>query len=98
MKQNLLENKISQTLYQFENLPVFEPSLDWNQSLEQKLTQKKTNSIGLKYTFLIIFLLIINFGFLIIFSSNKSIPQTFQRGEDLIKISNEIFISPNFPI
>jgi hypothetical protein len=95
MKQNLLETKINQTIYEFENLGTIEPSTEWNQSLMEKISSKKSNSSGMKYVVLIFFLTLINITFLILYSKNESVSQTSQKGEDLKSISNELLISPN---
>jgi hypothetical protein len=95
MKQNLLETKINQTIYEFENLSNFEPSPDWNQNLLEKISSKQSHSSGIKYAVWVAFLLLINISVLILFSRKESISETSQRSEVLKTISHELLIFPN---
>lgn len=95
MKQNLLENRINQSIREFENLSNIEPSSVWEQNLMNKISSKQSQSSGVKYAVLIISLICFNIAFLILFSRNESESQTSQKGEELRNISNELLISPN---
>lgn len=95
MKQNLLETKVNQTIYEFENLSNFEPSPDWNEILMDKISSKQSISSGIKYAVLIAFLLLINISFLILFTRKETVSETSQSVEALKTISNELLISPN---
>jgi len=95
MESTNLQNKIIQTLYEFESLENIEPTSDWNQTLMEKIASKQSNDTGLKYKVLVLLLVSINITFLLIFSGNKSISKPSQQNIDLRAISNELLVSPN---
>ncbi len=95
MKQNLLENKINQSISEFENLSNIEPSSDWEQNLLNKISSKQSQSSGVKYTVFIIFIICFNIAFLIEFSRKESVSQSSQKSMELKNISTELLISPN---
>jgi hypothetical protein len=95
MESTKLQNKIIQTLHEFESLENIEPTSDWNQTLMEKIASKQSNTTGLKYKVLVLLLVFINITFLLIFSRNKSVSKPSQQNIDLRTIANELLISPN---
>ena len=68
MKKQELENRVSQVLHEFDSLENLQPSTEWNDSLMQKLSVTKPNSIALystsKLAILILFVVMANVGFI----------------------------------
>ena len=97
MKEQELNNKVSQTLQEFESMENIQPSAEWNNSLMQKLSVAKPNSIAgfssSKFAVLMLFVVMANIGFVFKTVMNDS-QQTPNRDKELQVISKELLINP----
>ena len=96
MKKQELENRVSQVLHEFDSLENLQPSTEWNDSLMQKLSVTKPNSIALystsKLAILILFVVMANVGFIFktVMNDSQQIPS---RANELQVISKELLIN-----
>ena len=97
MKDSELNNPVSQKLADFERIGDISPSAEWNESLMNRIslvnpgtTTKRTMK---KYTIVIIFIILVNIGF-IVNSFVKGANRSNSRPGDLNVISNELMINP----
>jgi hypothetical protein len=98
MNESELNSKVFQKIKEFESIEDIFPSSEWNQELMRKLDSSsqfssKTFPVA-KYTFLIIFFILINVGF-IITMMNKNTQSSNDRSQELQEISKEFLINPN---
>lgn len=97
MKEKKFNSSISQTLQEFESMENIQPSTEWHNSLMQKLSVAKPNSISRfsspKFAVVILFLVMANIGFVFTTVMNVS-QQTPRRVKDLQVISKELLINP----
>ncbi len=93
MQEQELNNRVSQTLQEFESMENIQPSSEWNDSLMQKLSVAKPNSIARfsssKYALLMLLVVIANIGFIFKTTMNES-QQTPSREKELQVISKEL--------
>ena len=97
MKEQELNNRVSQTLEEFESMESIQPTSEWNDSLMQKLSVAKQNSIAgfslSKYAVVMLFVVIANIGFVFKTVINDS-QQTPNRDKELQVIVKELLINP----
>ena len=96
MKKQELNNKVSQALHEFDSMKNLQPSAEWNDSLMQKLSVAKPNSITThstsKVVILILFIVLANVGFVFktVMNDSQQIPR---RANELQVISKELLIN-----
>ncbi len=99
MKNSLLENKVNQTIREFDNLENIEPSSDWNQTLMERIASEQSNNSsefsGVRFNVLVLLLILINITFFIGFSNNNNFEQKSIHNEDLRSISKELLSISN---
>ena len=97
MQEQELNNRVSQTLQEFESIENIQPSAEWNDSLMQRLSVAKQNSTTTfylpKYAVVIAFVVMANIGFVFKTMMNDS-QQTPSRDKELQVISKELLINP----
>ena len=97
MQEQKLNNRVSQTLQEFESMENIQPSVEWNDSLMQRLSVAKQNSTttfnSLKYVVVILFVVMANIGFALKVIRNNS-EQTSDRAKELQLISKELLSNP----
>jgi hypothetical protein len=97
MKEPELSGKVQQKIDEFEKLELIHPSSDWNNRLMEKVssvhqyspTKVSTGAI----TALVLFLILINVGFILTTLVNNSLKES-DRAKDLQIISCELFVNP----
>ena len=98
MKEQELNNRVSQTLQEFESIENIQPSSEWNDLLMQKLSLAKPNSLAKfsspKFAVLILFVVMANIGF-VFKTVMHDTQQTPNRDKELQVISNELLINPS---
>lgn len=98
MKEQELNTRVSQTLQEFESMENIQPSAEWNDSLMQKLSVAKPNSIATfsssKYAVVMLFVVMANIGFVFTAVMNDS-PQAPNRDKELQTISKELLSNPS---
>ncbi len=96
MKKQELENRVSQALHEFYSMENLQPSDEWKDSLMQKLSVAKPNSIVTystsKLAIIILFIIMANVGFVFrtIMKDSQQIPR---RANELQVISKELLIN-----
>ncbi len=99
MKNSLLQNKVNQTIREFDNLENIEPSSVWNQTLMERIASKQANNSsefsGVRFNVLVLFLILLNITFFIRFSNNNNFEQKSIHNEDLRSISKELLSISN---
>jgi hypothetical protein len=99
MKESELNNKVEQTLMEFETMGNIQPSADWNQSLMKRVASSKPYSSSIFYSVnlaivTILIIILINLGFILNTIINDS-RQSLNRSNDLEVISKELLINLN---
>jgi len=97
MKVSEVNNRVLQTLTAFEKLDNIEYSPEWNRSLMDKIDTAKHQSTSgfpkMSFTVIMLFVLLINVGFII-----KTVLKTSQKSSshksELQLISKEILVNP----
>jgi len=99
MKESDFHNQISETLAGFDTLEYIEPSQAWEQTLMKRVSAKKSSSTSLllknKYVLVILFVALVNVGFILSTMLSSNSKQTVQRSNDLRTISKEFLINPS---
>ena len=97
MKGSEVNNRVLQTLSAFEELDNIESSAEWNRSLLDKIdTVKPQSTLGfpkMSFTMVMLFILLINVGFILNTVLNTSQKSTSHKSE-LQLISKEILVNP----
>jgi hypothetical protein len=97
MKKQELNNKVLQTLQEFESIPSLQPTEAWEQDLMSKIDTAKLHHASpiskTKIIVVILFIAAINIGFLLSAVVHHS-HQTLSRNSDLQVISKEFLINP----
>lgn len=97
MKESELNDKLTQKLYEFENIETLQPTSEWNQLLLEKIALSKSTSKARStrsiITVIVVCFITINFGIFInsIFSNSDKYSS---RKVDLQVISNEFLNNP----
>ena len=97
MNESELDNNVSQMLKEYEALDNIIPSPDWNKSLMGRLASSQSYSPAkfpaAKFTFAILFLILINIGFILnMMISGSQLPS--HRNTELQVVSQELLINP----
>ena len=93
MENEELNNRIQESLQQFEGLENISPSNEWNESLRKKLTRTKSKTTSSTLVISVALLCILNLGFAFTMLM-KNNPVTNERDENLKLVSQELFINP----
>ncbi len=97
MNELELNSRVFERLSEFEEIDEIQFSSDWNNSFTLRLNKTKRHSrAGLpntKFTILILFFVILNFGF-ILNVLNTGNHNSFDRKSELKIISNELLVNP----
>ncbi len=97
MKEQELNNKVSQILNEFESMEGIQPSSDWDASLLKKLNYSKHNkfisSPLINIAAVVVVVVIINAGFLVNLLS-KPTNESITRKDELQIVSKELLINP----
>lgn len=97
MKESELHNQVSQKVREYETLADIEPSLNWDQSLMDRISNTSMSSSPgfspMKSAAVLVLVVLVNVGIILTFLNNDN-TRTLKRGNDLKKISTEFLINP----
>ena len=97
MKEQELNKKVFESIQEFESIGNIESSVEWNNSLIQKISLAKPNSrfvmVSHKYLLIVMLIAVLNIG-LIFKAINISSNQIPSRKEELKLVSKELLINP----
>lgn len=97
MKEQELNKKVFESIQEFESIGNIESSVEWNNSLIQKISLAKPNSrfamASPRYLLIVMLIVVLNIG-LIFKVINISSSQISSRKEELKFVSKEFLINP----
>jgi hypothetical protein len=97
MKESEINNQVRLKLNEFETIAELNPSAAWKNSLMERLESTGNNSgqgmFSSKFTFVILFIFLVNIGFLMNSIVRNSYPSKLNEKE-LQALSSEFLINP----